>query len=195
MEENSMKWVLRIAGGFLALLILAVVVLVALGHRTNAGRIHVSAEVNASAEQIWPWLSEGEKAKQWVSWLVEVRPVTSTPSGVGAKEVWVMRDENNGGRRVEVEGICTEYQRPTRLGVQLSSSGMFDGLQTYRLTNLGNGRTRLDVDGQFHFPQWFAALMEPVVTPSAEKKLEGDVARLKSLVERGANNGTASSAF
>jgi hypothetical protein len=163
-----MKWTLRIAGGFLALFVLAVAVLFALGHRANAGRVHVSADFNASAEQIWPWLSEGDKAKQWVSWLVEVRPVTSTKSGVGAKEVWVMRDENNGGQLMEIEGTCTEYERPTRLGVQLSSSGMFDGQQTYRLVNLGNGRTRLDIDGQFHFSQWFAALMEPVVTPAPQ---------------------------
>ncbi len=190
-----MKWTLRIAGGLLALLVLAVAVLFALGHRPNAGRVHASAEFNASPEEIWPWLSEGDKAKQWVSWLVEVRSGASTRSAVGSKEVWVMRDENNGGQLVEIEGTCTEYERPSRLGVRLSSSGMFDGQQNYRLTNLGNGRTRLDIEGQYHFSQWFAALMAPLIIPAAEKKLAGDVARLKSLIERGANNGAARSAF
>jgi uncharacterized protein YndB with AHSA1/START domain len=195
MEEIGMKWMLRIAIGFLSLLILAIAALFVLGHRTNAGRVHASAEFNASAEQIWPWLSEGDKAKQWVSWLVEVRPLTPAASGVGSKEVWVMHDANNGGQPMEIESACTEYEPPTRLSVRLSSSGSFDGHQTYRLVNLDNGRARLDIDGQYHFSQWFAALMEPVVTPAAEKKLVGDVARLKSLIERGANNGATSSAF
>ena len=45
------------------------------------------------------------------------------------------------------------------------------------------------------FPHHGAALMEPLITPAAEKKLVGDVAQLKSLIEKGASNGTTSSAF
>jgi hypothetical protein len=37
--------------------------------------------------------------------------------------------------------------------------------------------------GLFQFSQWFANLMEPVITPQAEKKMAADLARLKALVE------------
>jgi hypothetical protein len=105
-----------------------------------------------------------------------------------------MRDENNRGQLMEIEGTFTEYQPPLRESVRISSAGMFDGQQTYIVENLGAGRARLNIDGTYRDAQWFAALMEPLITPAAEKKLRQDVARLKALVEK-EKNGTASSAF
>jgi uncharacterized protein YndB with AHSA1/START domain len=192
-----MKWVLRIGGVFVALLIIAVAVLFALGHRANAGQIHVSAELNASPEQLWPWLNQSDKVKQWISWLVEVRQDQPT-TGAGTKQIWVMHDSNNGGKPMEIEGTYTEYLPPTRQTVHVSSAGSFDGRETYRVESLGAGKTRLEIDGSFHYSEWWAELLEPLITPAAETKLRGDVARLKSLVESSGSkekNGTASSAF
>jgi hypothetical protein len=64
------------------------------------------------------------------------------------------------------------------------SDGIFDGEESYKLVDLGNGRTRMEILGRFHYAQWFANLMEPAITPQAEKKMVADVARLKSLVEK-----------
>lgn len=188
-----MKWMLRIAGGFAVLIVIAVIVLLALGRRANAGQVHVSTEINTPAERLWPWLSDRDKLKQWITWLVEVRQQQPN-TRVGTKQVWVMRDDNNHDQLMETEGTFTEYQPPWRESVRISSAGMFDGQQTYIVENLGAGRTRLTIDGSYRYAQWFAALMEPLITPAAEKKLRGDVARLKTLVEK-EKNGTASSAF
>jgi uncharacterized protein YndB with AHSA1/START domain len=177
-----MKWAVRIVGGFLVVILLAVALLFIVGHRAGAGRVRASTEFNSSPDQLWPWLNEGQKLKQWVSWLVEVRGWEQGAS-VGAKRVWVMKDENNGGMLMEIEGTCSEYAPPSRLTVQLKSGGDFDGQQSYRLTDIGHGRTRLDVDSNYYFSSWFARLMEPLITSLAEKKMVGDVARLKSLVE------------
>ncbi len=39
-------------------------------------------------------------------------------------------------------------------------------------------------DALYHYDMWFAnRLMEPLVTPSAEKKMVRDLAHLKTLVE------------
>jgi len=180
-----MTWVLRIIGGLVALVAIATLVLLALGQRTGAGDIRVSTEINASPERIWPWLAEGERAKQWVTWLVEVRSdPAAKQSPVGAKEVWVMRDENNGGQKMEITGVCTEYSPYTRLSVHLSTPGQFDGEQTYQLTDLGGGRTRLDAISHFRYAVWFARLMEPLITPSAQKKMAEDLTRMKALVEK-----------
>ena len=176
-----MKWVLRILATFGALIIIGMIVLLAMGQRANAGRIHVSADIGAAPAQLWPWLNEGEKLKQWVSWLVEVRGWDHP--GVGSSRVWVMKNENQGGQLVEVLGKCVEYTPPARLTVQLSSAGTFEGQQAYRLEDLGNGRTRLEVNGNYHFSFWFIRLMEPLITSAAEKKLVADVAHLKSLLE------------
>jgi hypothetical protein len=38
--------------------------------------------------------------------------------------------------------------------------------------------------GRYRYAVWLARLMEPVITPSARKKMVTDVAKLKSLIER-----------
>src|ERR1022692_1861794 len=118
-KEVHMKWVLRIAGGFAALLLIAVTVLFALGHRANAGRVRVSAELNASPEQIWPWLNTSDKLKQWITWLVEIRQ-DQPGTRVGTKQVWVMRDSNNGGHLGEREGALTRWPPPARESVHIT---------------------------------------------------------------------------
>jgi len=182
MEEIEMKWVWRIGGGFLALLLVCVVAIYLMGRRSGAGHVHASIEINATPEQIWPWLNEPGKLKQWVSWLVEVRDGEGQSAGVGAKRVWVMKDENNGGMLMEIDGTTTEYAPPRRLSLQLSSSGAFDGRESYELSDLGNGHTRVDIDGRYRYAQWFANFMEPLITPAAQKKMDGDIARLKSAI-------------
>ncbi len=122
-----------------------------LGHRANAGRTSVSADINASPAQVWQWLDEPGKLKQWISWVVEVRTPNPAASGVGAKRVIVMKDENNGGMPMEVEGVYTKYQPPTEMDLAMSTPGAFEGTETYRLTDLGNGRTHLEVSGRFHY--------------------------------------------
>jgi len=179
-----MKWVVRIIGGLAAIILLAVVVLFALGRRSEAGHIHAAIEIAASRDQVWQWVNDPDKLKQWISWLVEVRSDPAHPSGVGARRVLVMRDENNGGQLMEIEGTCREYSPPQRLTIDMSSAGAFDGNQTYLLTELANGRTHIEVDSHYHFGIWFARLMEPIITHFAEQKMQMDIARLKELAEK-----------
>jgi uncharacterized protein YndB with AHSA1/START domain len=167
-----------------ALIVLPLLTLFVMSHRANAGKMHTSTEIAGTREQIWPWLDEGPRLKQWVSWLVEVREKQSGQHTVGSARTWVMKDENNGGMLMTLDGTFKEYAPPSLLVVSLAAPVyQFDGEQAYRLTDLGGGRTRLEIDSVYHFANWFAALMEPLVTPSAKKKMVGDLARLKALVE------------
>lgn len=156
--------------------------LAVLSHRAEAGHYTSSIEINATAEKIWPWLGDGEKAKQWVSWLLEVRRTSTGKNAVANKEVWVMKDPNMNDMLIPVEGTCTEYVRPSRLSVKLEPQG-FAGDQTYVLTPAGTTGTRLSVDSHFKFPGWFPQLMEPMVAPAVRKKMRADLARLKAVVE------------
>jgi uncharacterized protein YndB with AHSA1/START domain len=145
-----MKWILWIGGGLIGVIALACVVLLVLGHRANAGRTTVSADINAPPAQVWQWLEEPEKLKQWISWVVEVRmPNGSAASGVGAKRIIVMKDENNGGMRMEVEGVYTRYEPPTEMDLAMSTPGAFEGTETYRLTDLATAAPTLKLTGGF----------------------------------------------
>jgi uncharacterized protein YndB with AHSA1/START domain len=184
MEEFQMKWVLRIVGGLAAILLITAGVLFAMGFRSDAGRIHISIEIAASREQVWQWANDPDKMKQWISWLVEVRTDPSHPMAVGAKRVLVMKDENNGGQLMEIQGTCREYNPPERIVMQLSAAGAFDGDATYSLAAIGTDRTRLDVENRYTFGSGFARLMEPLISHLAQKKMQMDTAHLKQLVER-----------
>lgn len=173
-----LKWVFIVPA---ALLVLVFGILLVLSNLPGAGKLHASVEIAASPQQIWPFLNEGDKLKQWVSWLAEVKQ--TEPRGPGASQTWVMHDANNGNAAMSIDSRCTEYTPPTRLSVVVNTPHEFDGSQTYALKDLGNNHTRLEIDGDYHFTQWFASLMTPLIMPAAAKKMEGDIATLKKLVE------------
>jgi uncharacterized protein YndB with AHSA1/START domain len=189
LEEIAMKWVKRIAIVFAVLLIVPAVALLIMGHRKNAGVAQVAAEINAPPDQVWTWIDDGDKLKQWVSWMVDVKyQDPQKTNGVGASRVLVLKDANNGGALMQIVSRYSEYAPPNRMTVEVGDTeGLFTGAETYRLTDLGNGRTRLEVRGHFHYSQWFANFMEPLITPQAEKKMAMDMAHLKALAEAQAN--------
>lgn len=180
-----MKWVKWIAIVLAALIVLPAITLMIMGHRANAGTSHLAIEINAAPDQVWTWLDDGDKLKQWISWMVDVKyPDPQNAHVVGGKRVWVMRDENNGGETMQIAGTFTEYAPPLLMTFQMADgTGMFNGEATYRLVDLGSGRTRMEVRMHAHYNQWFANLMEPLITPAAEKKLVMDAKHLKSLAE------------
>jgi len=119
-------------------------------------------------------LTEPEKLKAWVGWLVEVRRE-------GDREIWVVEDRNNGNARMEIVAYDMR-EEPGRLFAKLKVDGSFHGWNEYRLTDLG-GRTRLEMSGEYEYEHWFAKLLEPIITREATKKQDEDLARLKGLVE------------
>jgi len=153
------------------------------GMGADSNRAVTSIVIKQKPAVIWPWLYKADKVKQWVSWLVEVRVPDPTVHGVGATSVWVMKDENNGGALMEIVAKNREYAPPSHLVLQISVQGEFTGENVYELVDLGNGRTRLEMDSRYRISNWFANLLEPVVTPAARKKMVADEARLKSIVE------------
>lgn len=176
-----MKWLKYGAIGLVSLVALAVVVLVGLGFRPGAGETTVTVEVNKPPAEVWQWLEDKDKFKQWVSWTVDVKD--EGPAGVGGKRRVTMRDPNMDNELVTIDTVTTAYRHPTHIRVEMSSPMGFQGYITYDLEDLG-GRTRLTQFGHFTYSIWWAQLLEPLVTPSAKKKDEEDLATLKRLAEK-----------
>jgi uncharacterized protein YndB with AHSA1/START domain len=187
-----MKWMAWAVGGLLGAVLLAMGVLFVLGRRADAGRIQTSVDVDRSPAEVWTWITEPEKEKAWVSWLVDVRREGQVQ--VGSRQTWVMEDRHNGNKRMEILAVSTAVEPGRLLSVQLSSPGVFTGDAVYTLTDLGNGRTRLSNDSRYRYAMAFARLLEPLITPSAKKKFAEDLARLKSLAEAAPPAGVASQA-
>ena len=178
-----MKWFVRIVGGVLAVLAVCVLGLWIGSHRRDAGRMRGNIEIERPIETVWAWMTEGSKLTQWVGWLSAVEPdSTSPPEGIGHREVWVM-DDPRMKDKLHVPGTITLWEPPNQMGVHIEVPAMFEGDVLYKLTELPNGHTKVEQDGRFKYLDRFAALMEPVVTPEAMRKMVADMQRLKSKIE------------
>ena len=180
---KAMQLIVRIVGALLAVLVVCALGLWIASNRRDAGRMRGSIEIERTPEEIFAWMNEPEKLKQWVGWLSDVRPDSSTPrEGIGHRETWIM-DDPRMKQKVFVPGTITLWEPPNQMGVHVEAPAMFDGDVFYKLTDLGNGRTKVEQDARFHYLDRFAALLEPMVTPEAMRKMVDDMHRLKSKVE------------
>ena len=179
-----MKWLLYGIAALLTVVVVAVVVLLAIG--SSESRLSASVEVARPADVVFEWISEPQHVKQWLGWLVEIRAVTPQQGQVGARQVWVMEDRNNNNQLMEIQTEYVEYRSPDVLTARLAAAAGFTGTVEYRLHAMGSDRTRLDYVASYHFEHPLARLLEPLITRSAQQKLEDDLARLKQRAESSA---------
>src|SRR5258705_3243649 len=104
---KGMKLIGRIAGALLVLLVVCVVGLWIASNRRDAGRMRGSIEIERSPDEVFAWMNEPGKLTQWVGWLTEVRPDSTTPhEGIGHRETWIM-DDPRVKQKVPVPGTIT----------------------------------------------------------------------------------------
>jgi uncharacterized protein YndB with AHSA1/START domain len=177
-----MKWVLYILAGLGGLLVLAVATLIALGSRSSAGRFETTVEIAQPAPVVFEWISEPARLKAWVGWLIDVQQVTPG-TGVGSREVWVMEDRNNNNQRMDIATEITKHEPDRVLEARVSAAEGFTGEVRYELESADSSKTRLTYTANYKFDHWLAKLLEPVISRSAQQKLEEDLKRLKQQVE------------
>ncbi len=178
-----MKWVLRSLLALVAVCIVTFVGLWLASNRSDAGRMRASIDIHRPADVVWPWMNEPAKLTQWVGWLESVEPDSTTPlEGIGHRETWVMNDPRM-KEKLRVPGTTTLWEPPHQLGVHVELAGVFAGDVFYKLTDLGNGRTRVEQDGRFRYETQMMKLMEPMITPDAMRKVVADLNRLRQAIE------------
>lgn len=175
-----MIWLTRIAAVLGGLIALSVLTLLVLGQFESWRRLEASIEIARPPVQVWPFLYEEAKLKQWVTWLVEAKP--SAEPTPGARGRWTMRDENNGGALMNIDSVVTAVEPARRLAVDLDVTGTFTGQGEYELQPVANG-TRVITRQRYTFNHWFPRLMMPLVTVAAGRKLRSDLALMKKAVE------------
>ena len=178
-----MKWLVRIGGALIALLVVAVAGLWLASNRHGAGRMRGSVEIARPPEDIWPWMTQPDRLTQWVGWLTAVETDSTTPAtGIGHRETWVM-DDPRSKSHMRVPGTITLWEPFRHMGVHMEMPGLGDGDVLYRLQDLGNGRTRVEQDGRFRYQSQLMKLVEPMITPEAMRKMVADLNRLREKVE------------
>jgi carbon monoxide dehydrogenase subunit G len=176
-----MKWLLYLVVGVVTVLALAVVVLLAVSR--GESRLTASIDINRPPDVVFAWISEPERVRAWVGWLVEIRPLTPQQAQIGAKQVWVMEDRNNNNQLMDIESEIVGLRPPQAMSTRVRAAEGFTGTVDYDLESLGPERTRLNYVASYQFHHWLAKLLEPVIRRSAQQKLEEDLARLKQKAE------------
>ena len=161
----------------------AVGVLLVLGGGRGVSSHQTSVDISRPAPVVFTWITEPDRVKSWVGWMVEIRDLTPGTTGVGAREIWVMEDRNNNNQRMDIETEVTRLETDRLLEARLNVPEGFTGTVTYELQPLEGNRTRLIYRGTFHYQHWLAKLLEPVISRSAQQKLEEDLERLKQKAE------------
>jgi len=136
--------------------------------------------INRPPQEVFAWLDDSDRAKQWISGLVEIQPITEGGNRVGAK---ARHTYNENGRTfdMEEETLIYEPNRHVKIG---GKSDMFDMTAEYRLTPSGAG-TLLQFESTFRFRNFILRLLSPLLMRGAQKRAEQELQRLKTLVEKG----------
>ena len=178
-----MKWVLYILATVGAVIVLGIGALLIIGGGRGESELEASVEIARPTRVVFNWITEPARVRSWVGWLVEIKSLTPGAPAVGSREVWVMEDRNNGNQRMDIAAEVTRLEPERLLETKLEAAAGFTGVVTYELQPIDADRTRLHYRGAYKFHHWLARVFEPVISRSAQQKLDEDLARLKQQAE------------
>jgi len=178
-----MKWVWRILGGIVALLVVCVAGLWLAGLRPGHGHHSASVEINRPAAQVWRYLTADDLVKKWISGLEVIRHDSPGVQGAGEK---VYLAQSYKGKRIEMEMTMGRVEAPHTLEFTLVALGDpsngFSEQGGYTLEER-DGKTRLTLETTAEYHGFLPRLLEPLITRSTYETLRGNLAQLKALVE------------
>lgn len=175
-----MIWLNRIAKWVAVALALFILVMASLSRRPNAGKNEHSVVIERPAAEVFPWLIEPYRLTRWIDGLESSTPVVGNSAVKGAKSREVILVD---GKRFTMLTEIVDIRRDSLLSVHITSEPAgFSVDAVYQLTSTGGG-TRLHYVGHADYEGVFTRMMEPLITPQSQKKVEADMKRLKDLVE------------
>ncbi len=135
-------------------------------------------EIRALAEQVFPYLVEPEKLKQWVSGMAESRALTQDGLVVGAKLIEVVE---NDGKRVQIEAEIARIEKNQLVQLKMRSS-YFDAVNHLDLTSTPHG-TEVTQNLTVTY-KGLARFFVPFRDSRIQGEWAGDLNRLKEIVEK-----------
>ena len=141
-----------------------------------------TVEIGARRDRVFAWLVEPELMLRWIGGLREFHPLDPEP-GVGARSRQVVEVA---GRRMDVESRITAFEPERLLAAELDGKG-FHVDTRHELDGDGDG-TLVRAAVHTRLSGLAGRILGGVVERGAQRKLEGDLARLKQLVEEEARS-------
>jgi len=139
-----------------------------------------STLIDRPVKDVFTFVSDPNNMSKWNSAVVSIQQITPGAVGVGTKFKTVGEVM---GRRLEGELQVQTYEPESKCGFQLNAGPMQMNM-TLSLKTVGTGtKINLSVQGN---PAGVFKLAEGVMTGQVKNLMEGNFARLKSVLESGA---------
>ena len=141
-------------------------------------RCESTVTIGKSPAEVFPWLLEDDKVPQWMSGLDVYEPLEPGPLHVGSR---IRQELSVSGQHLRFELEVTELDPPRRAVLRFEGSG-FKAANEYSLgESAGGARVTWVISGET--TSFKARLIAPMVQAKLQEKLEGDLARLRALLE------------
>jgi carbon monoxide dehydrogenase subunit G len=141
-------------------------------------RCESTVSIARSPAEVFPWLLEADRVARWMSGLQVYEPLQPGPLRVGSR---IRQELSVSGQLLRFELHVTELDAPRRAVLRFEGSG-FKAANEYSVAEEpGGARVGWVVAGDT--TSFKAKLIAPMVQAKLQEKLEGDLARLRTLLE------------
>ena len=137
--------------------------------------------IDKPLEVVWEFMDDPERAGEWQPYLVELRQEPTDQNGVGTEQFYTFQYL---GRKFSNHYVVTAYE-PMSLTAYKSlpdSSIRATGKNRFEMVNNG---TRLTVSFKPQVGGFFGRMPKSIVAWSYRRTLNGNMARIKNVLESG----------
>jgi len=144
-------------------------------------KISHAIEIESSPEEVFYWIKNPERAREWMTSVSEGEMLSGTPNTVGSTFREVVRDQNG---ETELHGMVTGYEENEMISFHLS--GEYNTVDVeFRLEKVGE-RTRVTQSADIRWRS-FMKVMSIFLGQRIKKEItaqsQREFAKLKSLCE------------
>lgn len=136
------------------------------------------AEFERPVAEVFAFVDDDEKVKQWIGGLLETKRTTEGKPGVGSKFHQMIKV---GNRIMEMDGELLAYEPNKWVSVKIDSD-LCEMKVNYDFKEV-DGRTRLTYTCDSVYRSLLYRLLSPLIKRITQQKLQKDFARLKELLE------------
>src|SRR5215216_1798404 len=141
-------------------------------------RCESTVTIGRPRAEVFPWLVEIDKVPRWMSDLQVYEPLEPGPLSVGSR---IRQELTVSGQHLRFELVVAELDTPRRAVLRFEGSG-FKAANEYGVDEApGGARVSWVIAGEL--TSFKAKLIAPMVQAKLQEKLDGDLARLRALLE------------
>lgn len=141
--------------------------------------IKLSVTISASPPQVFDIMTNTRLMKKWMLDLTSVKEINGNRSRPGHKSKLVF---GTGDKALEVEETIVQIDKPKTLKLELFSRTM-RSKQSFQLESLPENKTRINARIQVALRPVIIGFFIFFLAPSIRKQQEGDLKRLKRIIE------------